>query len=228
MPSRNNEIQQVFFLLDRMFDNVDEQLTDTVNALFGGDVRLAHHVQELDRRVDALELEIDQECELILSTLRPEDLSLRMVIAAMRITADLERIGDLCKNVAKKITYVRDSSEWRSRTHIIDMADTVRTILRDTRDAFTERDRLKARQVLAYDRRVDRAYREVIDSIISLCRSHPEMAGALVHLVTVGKALERIADHAKSIARSVVYFIEGVDIRHRKLQASRDTLASLP
>jgi phosphate transport system protein len=72
--------------------------------------------------------------------------------------------------------------------------------------------------VLAHDRQVDREHREVINAAIELCRQHPNQARSLVHLATMSKALERVADHAKSIARSVVYLIEGIDIRHRKAQ----------
>ena len=228
MQTLEQEVKIVFDLLGEMFDRVDEQLADAVNAMFGNDTRLAHRVRETDRKVDALELKIDRGCIYILGTFHPEATILRKIIAAMRINADLERIGDLCKNVAKKVIYVEQSTLWRSQTHIIDMADAVRTIVREAREAFIRQDRLKARQVLAYDRQVDRAYREVIEAIIALCHTHPGEAEALVHLVTMSKALERIADHAKSIVRSVVFFIEGVDIRHQKVQRTAGGVASSP
>lgn len=226
MRTLEHEVKAVFDLLREMFDRVDEQLVDTVNAMFSGDLRLVHRVREIDRKVDALELKIDRGCEYILASFHPEGAALRKVLAAMRINADLERIGDLCRNVAKKVPYLEQSSLWRSQTHVIDVADAARTIVREAREVFIQQDRLKARQVLAYDRRVDRAYREVIDTIIALCRAHPEHAEALVHLVTMSKALERIADHAKGIARSVVFFIDGVDIRHQKVQQAAGTMAS--
>lgn len=207
-------IEDVFSLVGTMFDHVDEQLADTVNALFTQDTQLAWRVRTADRTIDALELEIDQACETILEDKHPEGAHLRRVIAAMRINADLERIGDLSKNVAKRVGLLHTSRLWQSETQILDMADTVRVIVRQARNAFVECDRLKARQVLALDRRIDRAYRDIVDIIIGLCQAHPQEAPALVHLVALSKAMERIADHAKSIARSVVYYIEGVDIRH--------------
>lgn len=214
MPKLDAAIEDVFVLVGTMFDHVDEQLADAVNALFTQDAQLAWRVRTTDRTIDALELEIDQACETILGTHHPEGVHLRRVIAAMRINADLERIGDLSKNIAKKVGLLNEFHLWRSETQFLDMADTVRVIVRKARDAFAECDRLKARQVLALDRRVDRAYRDIVDTIIRLCQAHPQEAPALVHLVTLSKAMERIADHAKSIARSVVYYIEGIDIRH--------------
>lgn len=216
MPTLDAAIDDVFGLVGTMFDHVDEQLADTVNALSAQDMQLAWRVRATDRTVDALELEIDHACETILGAHHPEGAHLRQVIAAMRINADLERIGDLSKNVAKRVGLLNKSRLWRSETQILDMADTVRVIVRQARDAFAECDRLKARQVLALDRRIDRAYRDIVDIIIGLCKAHPQEAPALVHLVALSKAMERIADHAKSIARSVVYYIEGVDIRHPK------------
>ena len=215
MQTLEHEVKVVFNLLCEMFDRVDEQLADAVNALCAGDARLAQRVRETDRKVDALELKIDWGCEYILGTFHPEEEALRKVIAAMRINADLERIGDLCKNVAKKVSYLQQSTLWRSQTHIIDMADAVRAIVREAREAFIQQDRLKARQVLAYDRQVDRAYREVIEAIIALCSAHPEHAEALVHLITMSKALERIADHATNIAEDVIYLVDGEIARHR-------------
>ena len=226
MQTLDHEVKAVFDLLFEMFDRVDEQLVDTVNAMFSGDLRLAQRVREVDRKVDALELKIDRGCQYILEAYHPEGAALHKVIAAMRITADLERIGDLCRNVAKKVPSLEKSALWRSQTHVIDMADAARAIVREAREAFIQQDRLKARQVLAFDRQVDRAYREVIETIIALCRAHPEHAEVLVHLVTMSKALERIADHAKSIARSVVFFIDGVDIRHQKVQRAAGEMAS--
>ena len=215
MSSPEPTIDTAISLLGEMFDRVDEQLANAVNALYNADVQLATHVRLLDRQVDALELQIDGACAAVLDSRHVAGDRLRIVIAAMRITADLERIGDLCKNVAKTVSFLCDWNLWQSETQIFDMADTVRAVVRMAREAFVQRSPLKARQVLALDRRVDRAYRSTIETIITLCASHPTRAEALVHLVTLSKAFERIADHAKSIARSVVYLVTGVEIRHQ-------------
>ncbi len=216
MSSPELTISTIISLLGEMFDCVDEQLANAVNALYNSDVHLARYVCLSDRRVDELELQIDGACAAILDSEHVEGDRLRMVISAMRITADLERIGDQSKNVAKSVSFLCDWNMWQSETQIFDMADTVRAVVRMARDTFVERHPLKARQVLALDRRVDRAYRSTTQTIIKLCALYPGQAEALVHLVTLSKAFERIADHAKSIARSVVYLVVGTDIRHQQ------------
>lgn len=216
MSSPELTIGTTISLLGEMFDCVDEQLANAVNALYNSDVHLARHVCLSDRRVDELELQIDGACAAILDSAHVEGDRLRMIISAMRITADLERIGDQSKNVAKSVSFLCGWNVWQSETQIFDMADTVRAVVRMARDAFVERHPLKARQVLALDRRVDRAYRSTTQTIIKLCALYPDQAEALVHLVTLNKAFERLADHAKSIARSVVYLVVGTDIRHQQ------------
>lgn len=218
----DDEIKTVFDTLTEMFDRVDELLADAINAVFRGDTVLAQRVRQEDAKVDALELQIDWVCERILNNHHLEGENLRKILTAIKINKDLERIGDHCKNVAKRVTYLERTSLWRSQTHIMEMADVVRAILRKARQTFTQQDRLLARKVLAHDRQVDREHKAVLATAVTLCRTHPEEAEAFVHLVLMSKALERIADHARNIARSSVFFIEGVDIRHKHLARPAD------
>ena len=213
------ELQNLHARLNVMFDRVDEQLADTVNALVLADQALAVEVRTRDRTVDAMELEHDRHCIHILNTYRPQHTALRTVIAALRISANLERIGDQCKNVCKVVPDIGSLPSWQSRTSVLDIADAARRIMRSARDAFAQQDRLMARQVLAYDRQVDRAYRDGFAAIAALGPSNGSYPVAILHLAAISKSLERIADHAKSIARHVVYFVDSVDIRYGSLQA---------
>ena len=211
-----------------MFDRVDEQLADTVNALATADHVLASKVRDRDREVDAMELENDQHCIRILDSLQPTDMALRTVIASMRISSSLERVGDQCKNTCKAVSGIGAVAGWQSSTNILDIADAARNIMHRARDAFVHQDRLKARQVLAYDRQVDRAYREAFAAIAVLSPRNGSGSEALLHLGTVTKSLERIADHAKTIARCVVYFVEGTDIRYSALAETVSATATSP
>ena len=197
-----------------MFDRVDEHLADTVNALSSGDLALAATVRMLDRDVDAMELSHGRRCTHILESYQPTGVALRTVIATMRISSSLERVGDHCKNVCKAIPAVSQLPRWQSNTPTLDLADAARTSIRNVRNAFADQNRLAARQVLAFDRQVDRGYREALVSIAALGEQNSAHYEALLHLASVCKSLERVADHAKSIARSVVYLVEGIDIRY--------------
>ena len=215
MPdSTQNSNRDLSRLLAAMFDLVDEQLALTTNALATGETRLIDEVLSLDKRVDQLELDIDQTAEHILCGPPLSVPDLQELLAGLRINGELERIGDLCKNVSRAVCVLPPADLWLDDTDMINLADTARQMLRQVNTAFLRRDRLAARQVMAQDRQVDRAWRRIPLSVASLCQHHPDDIGALIHIMLVGKNLERIADHAKNIARGVVYVVEGLEIRH--------------
>ncbi|ACY48708.1 phosphate signaling complex protein PhoU [Rhodothermus marinus] len=205
-------------MLFEMADLVDEQMANAIDALLRRDLELAERVRARDDEVDAYELKIDRQCERILALHHPVAAELRMIITAVKVNTDLERIGDHCKNLAKHTPYVVQAPEALAQTRIEEMADASRAMLRQVQEAFLKRDRLLARQVLAEDLQIDRLHRENFEQLVRFGRQHPEHLEAVAHLITASKALERISDHAKNIAESVVFLIEGVDIRHRKLR----------
>jgi phosphate transport system protein len=207
-------------MLFEMAELVDSQLSDAIDALLHRDVALAEKVRARDDEVDAYELKIDRQCERILALHHPVAAELRMIITAVKVNTDLERIGDHCKNMAKNTPHVVEAPEALAQTRLEEMADASRVMLRQVQEAFVKRDRLLARQVLAQDLQIDRLHKENFARLVQFGRQHPEHIEAVAHLITASKALERISDHAKNIAESVVFLIEGVDIRHRTLRAS--------
>lgn len=213
-------------LLIEMSNLVDEQFADAMNALMQGDTDLAEQVIARDDAVDQLELKIDEQCERILALHAPVAADLRMLITAVKINTDLERIGDHCRNLSRNTWYLRDLPDLITRTNIPRMADMARCMLRDVEVAFLEQDRLKARKVIARDLQVNRLHEDNFHMMVRMCREERDHAEAVAHLLTASKALERISDHAKNIAQSVVFMIEGNDIRHRGLQASGSASAS--
>lgn len=214
----DDELTTLRQLLIEMSNLVDEQLTDAINAVSTCDIEQAARVRARDDEVDAMELRIDDQCERILALHTPVAVDLRLLITAVKVNTDLERIGDHAKNLAKRAKYLVHCSDLLKETPIQEMADLARSILHEAQDAFIKRDRVLARKVLAHDRQVDRLHQETFDKLVALCHQHPDRAAALMQLVSMSKAIERIADHAKNIAESVVFLVEGVDIRHRKLQ----------
>lgn len=231
MPVRrpiDDELQELHALLVEMADLVDEQFSNAMNSVISGNIGDASEVVVRDDEVDALELAIDRQCERILALYQPVSRELRMLIVAIKINTDLERIGDHCKNVAKNAKYLATAPEVFAQTQIAEMADQSRIMLREVQDAFLERDTLKARRVLAKDRHVDRMHRETFYKLIELARETPEYMEAVGHVITMSKALERISDHAKNIAEAVVYLMEGIDIRHKQVQDASDGNAGAP
>ncbi|WP_022834739.1 phosphate signaling complex protein PhoU [Salisaeta longa] len=221
MSSHNllKEIATLRSLLLDMSAKVDEQLADALNALLGGDEQLADEVVTRDQSIDALELEVDKQCERILALYQPVAVDLRMLLVAEKVNTDLERMGDHCRNVARHVRSIQDASGALAVMNLETMGDNARTMLHRAQDALRQRDRLVARQVLSLDNQVDRLHDQNFEALVTYLKSHPEHAEAVAHLIGVNKAVERFSDHANNIAKAVVFLAEGTDIRHRSVQA---------
>jgi phosphate transport system protein len=219
MPVHRNldaELEALQALLLRMAEVVDEQFADALNALFRRDVELAAAVRRRDDEVDDLEMQVDRQCERILALHHPVADELRMIITAVKINTDLERVGDHCKNIAKNTAYVVDAPAALQSTQLQAMSDAARGMFREVYDAYLSRDRARAERVLAQDSEVDRLHSENFYALVAHGRAHPEDMEAVAYLITASKALERISDHAKNIAESVIFLIEGIDVRHQR------------
>lgn len=220
--SLDQELALLRGLIAEMANHVDVQFADAMNALLEGDTELANQVEADDDIIDALELRIDKQCERILALHAPVAVDLRMLIMAVKINTDLERIGDHCRNLSRNAHHLRDRPDLLSKTRLPKMADMSRTMLREAEDAFLENDRLKARKVIARDLQVNRLHDETFSVLVAMCEEQPEHIESLSHLLTVNKALERISDHAKNIAQGIVFMVEGRDLRHGDLSDDGD------
>jgi phosphate transport system protein len=216
----DRELRALRGLIVDMAGRVDEQFADAMNALLQGDRDLAEEVIARDDTVDQLEVQIDQQCERILALHAPVAADLRTLITAVKINTDLERIGDHCRNLCHNTEFLLDARDLLVRTNIPRMSDMSRCMLREVETAFLERDRLKARKVIARDLQINRLHADTVDMLVGLCEDGHEQAEAIAHLLTASKSLERISDHTKNIAQSVVFMIEGTDIRHGGLQTA--------
>ncbi|MFN3597348.1 MAG: phosphate signaling complex protein PhoU [Rubricoccaceae bacterium] len=222
----DRELVAVRSLLLRMADLVEEQFANAVDALFRRDLDAAAAVHRRDDEVDALELEVDHFCERVLALHHPVADELRILLTAIKINTDLERIGDHCKNVAKNVPHVAEAPEALAATRLREMSDAARALFRDVYDAFVTRDAAAARAVLARDEQVDRLHRENFDALVAHARQHPEQVAAVAHLLTAGKDVERVADHVANIAESVIFLLEGLDVRHGGAPSSPAETAS--
>ncbi|PSQ81058.1 MAG: phosphate transport system regulatory protein PhoU [Bacteroidetes bacterium QS_1_63_11] len=220
--SLDQELASLRGLIADMANRVDEQFADAMNALLQGDVQLAEQVVVNDDVIDALELRIDEQCERILALHSPVAVDLRMLIMAVKINTDFERIGDHCRNLSRNARHLVDAPGLLNETRLPKMADMSRTMLREAEMAFLEEDRLKARKVIARDLQVNRLRDETFEALVGMCEDGHEKSEGIAHLLTVSKSLERISDHAKNVAQSVVFMVEGRDLRHRGLKDDED------
>ena len=220
MSRRNltRELAELRHLLLTMSDIVTEQFSDSVDALLECDLKKADAVIERDNEVDSLELKIDQQCERILALYQPVAIDLRLLIVVVKVNTDLERMGDHCRNLARNVKHVKDTPEVLEHTRLRELSEACRDILAEARRSFLERDHTLAQEVPSFDERVNKLHRENFERLVEFCRTHPEKAEPAAHLITASKAIERIGDHAKNIAKCVVFLIEGEDVRHASLQ----------
>ena len=231
MPNRSSldqELVSLRGLIADMANRVDEQFANAMNALLQGDTELADQVVAGDDAIDALELRIDEQCERILALHSPVAVDLRMLIMAVKINTAFERIGDHCRNLSRNARYLTDAPGLLADTRLPKMADMSRTMLREAEMAFLENDRLKARKVIARDLQVNRLHEETFAQLVEMCEAEHDQAEIIAHLLTVSKALERISDHAKNIAQSIVFMVEGRDLRHRGIDGKPSASADLP
>ncbi|PSQ92512.1 MAG: phosphate transport system regulatory protein PhoU [Bacteroidetes bacterium SW_4_67_19] len=210
----DEKIDELRRLQEAMLQRVTGQFEEAALALLERDTERAEKVRQSDDEIDALELRIDNLCERILALHTPVAVDLRLILTAVKINTDLERIGDHAKNLAKSTAPLADWEAFLEQADLRDLARTVRDILTGACEAFLEEDPDRARAVIERDEEANQLYNNIFDTTARLSREHPEGSEALIYLVTAAKALERIGDHAKNIAESTVFLEEGKDIRH--------------
>jgi len=194
---------------------VEESLTLAVKAVTDRDPVLARQVIEVDNEIDNIEVDVEEECLKILALHQPVAIDLRFIIAALKINNDLERIGDLADNIAKRTT---DLSQWDRRDVPYDlptMLSRVVIMVKMCTDALIKMDTGLAREVCCMDDSVDELYRVSFKAVQEQIRKNPEMVEYYIFLLSISRNLERIADHATNIAEDVIYMVDGEIIRHR-------------
>lgn len=193
---------------------VEEQVNTAVRAVATSDADMAIAVEERDAEVDRREVELEEECLKILALQQPVAVDLRLVVAVLKINNDLERIGDLAVNVARKAPALAAGPPTEMPLDLPSMWEKTRAMLRDSLDAFVNRDTTLAENVCARDDEVDRMKREIRKHAEHMMRAQPDRLSSFLNLLAVTRNLERIADHATNIAEDVIYLIDGRIIRH--------------
>ena len=209
------ELEQLRNALMEMGGLVESQIEQACRALIAHDIELAEQTRALDRRVNQLEVEIDEQVVQIIALRQPTASDLRTLICIMKASTDLERIGDESDRIAKMALgmarLVRPEDQYK---RIRSLGQKTRRMVTDALDAFARSDADSARGVIAADREVDTEYRLTIDELKAELVRHPKDSERAVNTMWVARALERIGDHAKNIGELVVFQVQGLDVRH--------------
>jgi phosphate transport system protein len=214
----NEELEDIRNKVLQMGGIVEEQLGRAMQALIEGDTRLAKNVVADDYRVNALEVEIDEECTRIVARRQPAASDLRLVMAVIKTITDLERIGDEAKRVARMVEEELDGALAEDVRHEIEhMGNLVREMLRTVLDAFARLDVPMAVRVVKSDNRVDVKYVSITRQLITYMAQDPKSIPRVLNVLWAARALERMGDRCGNIAEYIFYLVHGRDIRHTAL-----------
>jgi phosphate transport system protein len=193
---------------------IERNIADAIQALMEQDARLAAEVSRRDPEIDLAEIRIDEHCLSVLALRQPVARDLRFIATALKIVKDMERIGDMAKDIAGHAESLSRESPLEIAPDIPVLAQSAQHMLNKALDAFVNRDPEMARDVIRDDDVVDELHKQVIDEIIQLMLQKQDLIGPYTQLLYVTKYLERIGDHSSNIAEMVVFMVEGKDIRH--------------
>lgn len=193
---------------------VEKAISDAIKSLVERNSALAVETIDRDPLVNALEVEIDEECIRLIALRQPRASDLRLITTAMKITTDLERMGDLAVDISERTLELNEESQLKPYIDIPRMAEIAQGMVKDALDAFVNRDSALARDVLTRDDMVDNLNYQVFNELLFFMIQDPKTVSRAVKITYISKYLERIADHATNIAEMVVYLVEGKIIRH--------------
>jgi phosphate transport system protein len=223
------EIEALQARVMRMGGLAERQLADAVRALGSRDTELAARTVAGDLRLDALEAEVEEQAILILAKRQPMAIDLREIIAAIRIAADLERIGDLGKNIAKRTTALGPERHPARLSRGVDhMADLALAQLKDVLDAYARRDAATAIAVRNRDGEIDALYNSLFRELLTYMMEDPRSITMSTHLLFCAKNIERIGDHTTNIAETVHYVVEGEPLRDPRPKDDSHNYADVP
>src|SRR5262249_7819096 len=192
----------------------ETSIADATRALLERRPSLAQRVVEEDDQVDRLELEIDDICFEILAREQPVASDLRFITTAMKIVGDIERIGDIGVNMARRALEIMNEPELKPIIDVPVAAAAAQRILKLSLDAFVNHDVTMARQVIDGDRYLDDVCEQMLRELLTYVFEDPATIARVLRLMFVARNLERIGDHAANIAEMVIFLVEGHDVRH--------------
>ncbi len=224
----DTELNELAVLIAQMGGLAEKILTDAVHAFDRRDEDLAHQVIDADVRIDDLEAEVEEQAVLLIARRQPMASDLRAVMAAIRIASDLERIGDLAKNIAKRSLAIY-SEAWPHKgvPQLDHMARMALAQLKDVLDAYTRRDLDKAVDVWHRDTELDAIYTSIFREMLTYMMEDPRNITFSTHLLFAAKNIERIGDHSTNIAETVHYLIAGSPLRGPRPKQDTSSLTSV-
>ena len=210
----NEEIEQVRNHVMAMGGLIEQQLSDALKAIAEKDPELAQEVIATDLKVNDWELQIDQECTRIIAKRQPAASDLRLIMSIMKTIADLERIGDEVRRIAKVALESFNTSQQDLLVNLDNLGRHVGQMLHDVLDAFARMDVEAAIVVHKEDKKVDREYEAITRQLMTYMIEDPRSIPKVMNVLWSARSLERIGDRCKNLSEYIIFFVKGKVVRH--------------
>lgn len=226
-----DEPAQIENMVAEMGGLVEAQISDSVTALMLRDAPLGEKVRTRDQSIDAFEQQIDAAVIRVLASHQPQAQDLRAVVVALKISTNLERIGDYAKNIAKRSSVLGEFRHIGASANIIRrMSDLVQGMLKDVLDAHSARDLVLAGDVRTRDDKVDQLHNTLFRELLTYMMEDPRNISSCMHLLFIAKNIERMGDHVTAISEQIHYMVSGdmPDSARPKSDTTSLTIVDLP
>lgn len=222
----DSDLNAVSSRLMEMGGLVESQMRGAIEALTTFNADASDRVISAEQRVNAMEVQIDHDLTSIIGRRQPTARDLRLLMAISRVTANLERIGDEANKIARMVKSIIASGAMRSlpSSELRVALELASGLLRKSLDGFARLDTSTALDILKEDDAIDREFNGFIRKLVTYMMEDPRTISPSLDLLFVAKALERIGDHAKNIAESIIYIVEGTDVRHTSIDEIESAL----
>ncbi len=215
----NEELEDIVNRVMTMGGLVEQQLADAMAALAEGDNDKAEKVVTRDYQINAMEVELDDECTHILARRQPTASDLRLVMAVIKTITDLERIGDEAERIGRMALHLLDQDRRLSpMDEIAALGEHVRQMLHSALDAFARMDPEAAVRTAQMDINADSQYEMIVRELLKRMKQDPDAIPRVMDIVWAARSLERIGDRSRNICEYVVYFVKGKDVRHTSFE----------
>jgi len=205
----DRELEDLRSTIARMGGLAEAQLAAAIDALYKRDTEAASAVIKADKEIDALESEAEKKAIASLVKRQPMADDLREIVAALKMSSEIERVGDYAKNIAKRVSAITEADRVTISRSIADMGQIVQKMLKDVLDAYIDHDVDKAMGVWERDEAVDELYNSLFRELLTYMMEDPRLITACTHLLFTAKNVERMGDHVTNIAELVYYMVTG-------------------
>lgn len=210
------ELDQLRSRIIKMGSLVEDQISTAINGLLNGDVSVVDKVVKGDEEVDKFDVKIDKHCQKIFALTQPVAVDLRLIMTALKINNDLERMGDIAVNIAHRIEPLANHLDLLTEFKIDEMAAAVQRIVKGSIDSFVNIDTELAVEIIKLDDVVDDIEHEMFDAVVQKMKTDQNLIEACSHILTLAKNMERLADHATNVAEDVIFLTDAKFIKHKK------------